>query len=84
MCITESSDVGPYDLMSTIIEDGNIDDAAKQVIGNRGAPGIDGMKVDELLPRIKLNREILKDELMTGRYKPTPVRRVEIPKDTEG
>ena len=84
MCITESSDVGPYDLMSAIIEDGNIDDASKQVIGNRGAPGIDGMKVDELLPWLKLNREILKDELMTGRYKPTPVRRVEIPKDNGG
>lgn len=84
MCITESMDVGPYDLMSAIVEDDNIDEAAKQVIGNRGAPGIDGMKVDELLPWLKLNRETLKDELMTGRYKPTPVRRVEIPKDNGG
>ena len=79
---TESVDTEPYyDLMQKVIADDNIDKALKQVVGNRGAPGVDGMTVYELEPWLKLNREVLKDELESGRYAPTPVRRKEIPKD---
>lgn len=79
---TESVDTEPcYDLIQKVIADDNIDMALKQVVGNRGAPGVDGMTVYELEPWLKLNREILKDELESGRYAPTPVRRKEIPKD---
>lgn len=82
MCIVQSVDEGPYhELMSRVIEDSNIDKAFERVVGNRGAPGIDGMTVYELGPWLKTNREELKDELMTGRYSPSPVRRHEIPKD---
>lgn len=82
---TESVDTGPYDhLMKAVIDDNNIDEALKRVVGNRGAPGVDGMDVTELEPWLKLNREFLKDELESGRYAPTPVRRKEIPKDSGG
>ena len=55
---TESVDTGPYDhLMKAVIDDNNIDEALKRVVGNRGAPGVDGMDVTELEPWLKLNRE---------------------------
>ena len=85
MCVTESVGRGPYlDLMKDVIADDNIDRALKQVVGNRGAPGVDGMSVYELEPWLKNNREEFKDMLESGRYVPTPVRRREIPKDNGG
>lgn len=42
------------------------------------------MQVDELLPFLKENQEILSQEIRSGNYKPNPVRRVEIPKETKG
>lgn len=85
MCVTESVGRGPYlDLMKDVIADDNIDRALKQVVGNRGAPGVDGMTVYELEPWLKNNREEFKDMLESGRYVPTPVRRKEIPKDNGG
>ena len=48
---------------------------------NKGAGGIDGMQVDELLPFLKEHREELVQSLRGGKYRPKPVRRVEIPKE---
>ncbi|MFQ8637234.1 MAG: group II intron reverse transcriptase/maturase, partial [Acutalibacteraceae bacterium] len=45
---------------------------------------IDGMQVDELLPFLRENQETLIQEIRGGNYKPNPVRRVEIPKETKG
>ena len=42
------------------------------------------MQVDELLPFLRRNQEALIQEVREGRYKPNPVRRVEIPKETKG
>ena len=85
ICVTESVGRGPYlDLMKDVIADDNIDKALKQVVGNRGAPGVDGMSVYELEPWLKNNREEFKDMSESGRYVPTPVRRKEIPKDNGG
>ena len=73
MLCADSVDMGPYDnLMKDVIADDNIDMALKRVVGNRGAPGVDGMTVYELEPWLKLNREMLKDELESGRYTPRP------------
>ena len=83
--ITESDVREAYhNLMPFVIADENIDRAMEQVVGNRGAPGVDGMTVDELEPWLKTNREELKDQLMSGCYVPIPVRRKEIPKDNGG
>jgi RNA-directed DNA polymerase len=47
---------------------------------NKGAPGIDGMTVDELGAHLKANWPTIRAQLVAGTYQPKPVRRVEIPK----
>lgn len=68
-------------LLEQILSTENLNRAYKQVKRNKGAGGIDGMQVDELLPFLIENREELKKALRDGKYRPKPVRRVEIPKD---
>jgi RNA-directed DNA polymerase len=53
-------------------------------MANKGAPGVDGMTVEELMPYLKTNWSRIKEELLEGRYKPNPVKRVEIPKPNGG
>lgn len=62
----------------------NLNKAYKQVKSNKGSGGIDGMQVDELLPYLRENQKTLIQEIRDGKYKPNPVRRVEIPKETKG
>ena len=54
------------------------------MVPNKGASGIDGMQVDELLSFLRANQDTLIQEIRNGKYKPNPVRRVEIPKETKG
>jgi RNA-directed DNA polymerase len=54
------------------------------VVRNGGAPGVDGMTVDDLLPYCREHWPRIREELFGGRYKPQPVRRVEIPKPDGG
>ena len=68
-------------LMERILARGNLNKAFMQVKRNKGAGGIDGMQVDELLPYLKGNREELLQSLWDGTYRSKPVRRVEIPKE---
>lgn len=58
--------------------------AFKKVKANKGAPGIDGISTEQLARYLKSNWDRIKDEIRTGRYKPLPVRRVEIPKPGGG
>ena len=71
-------------LMEKILSNDNLNQAYKKVKSNRGAGGVDGMNVDELLSFLRDNGTQLKQQLMDGKYKPNPVRRVEIPKETKG
>ena len=71
-------------LMEKILSNDNLNQAYKKVKSNKGAGGVDGMSVDELLPFFRDNGTQLKQQLMEGKYKPSPVRRVEIPKETKG
>ena len=71
-------------LMEKILSNDNLNKAFKKVKSNRGAGGVDGMNVDELLSFLRDNGTQLKQQLMDGKYKPNPVRRVEIPKETKG
>ena len=71
-------------LMEKILSNDNLNKAFKKVKSNRGAGGVDGMNVDELLSFLRDNGMQLKQQLMDGKYKPNPVRRVEIPKETKG
>jgi RNA-directed DNA polymerase len=68
-------------LLEQILDRDNLNRAYKQVKRNRGAGGIDGMQVDELLPYLRENKKELVQSLRNGKYRPKPVRRVEIPKE---
>jgi len=68
-------------LLEKILDSGNLNRAYKRVKSNKGSHGIDGMSVDELLPYLKQNGEAITRSILEGKYKPNPVRRVEIPKE---
>lgn len=71
-------------LLENMLSDENIMEAYKQVKRNKGAPGVDGMTIDELKGYLDENLEIIKEQIRTRKYKPSPVRRVEIPKENGG
>lgn len=71
-------------LMEEILSKDNMFFALKRVERNRGSHGVDGMKVDELLPFLRQNWQSIKDSILKGEYKPEAVRRVEIPKPDGG
>lgn len=71
-------------LLEQIVDKRNFFEAYKKVVANKGSHGIDGMRVDELLPYLQGNYETLKENLLKEVYKPLPVRRVEIPKPNGG
>jgi RNA-directed DNA polymerase len=67
-------------LMEEIIEGENLKQALKQVERNKGAAGVDGMRVGELRGYLKQEWPRLREQLLSGKYEPQAVRRVEIPK----
>ena len=71
-------------LLEKILEPGNLNLAYKRVKANKGSHGVDGMSVDELLPFLKQNGKLIKQSILEGTYRPSPVRRVEIPKPDGG
>lgn len=68
------------DLLEEILDRDNLNKAYKQVKRNHGAPGIDGMSVEDALPWLQEHRDELLQSIREGGYKPSPVRRKEIPK----
>ena len=72
------------DLMEKILERGNLNKAYQRVKSNNGAPGIDGMTVEEALPWLKEHKKELLESIKGGWFKPNPVRRKEIPKPDGG
>ena len=68
------------ELIEWILQDRNIDEAIEAVKRNKGAAGVDGMTVDELDAYFALHRNEIKAQIRAGEYKPSPVRRVYIPK----
>lgn len=71
---------GAEDLLEVILDRENLNRAYQQVKRNHGAPGIDGMTVEAALPWLRENRDELLQRIREGRYRPSPVRRKEIPK----
>ena len=68
-------------LLEVIVSPYNISRAIRKVVSNGGSGGVDGMTVDELSRYWELRGTELKELILTGTYKPAPVRRVDIPKD---
>ena len=66
--------------MEAVVERENLKKALEQVKRNKGAPGVDGMTVDDLPAYLKEHWPTIRAQLLDGTYKPQPVRRVEIPK----
>ena len=80
-------EVGKQDganLLEKILHRDNLNRAYKRVRANKGAPGIDGMTIEDALPWLREHREELLDTIRQGKYKPQPVRRKEIPKPDGG
>lgn len=71
-------------LMEEILERENLKKALKRVQANKGAPGIDGVTVDELPDYLREHWPTMREQLLEGIYKPQPVKRVEIPKPNGG
>ena len=71
-------------LMEQILSSENLNRAYLQVVRNKGAEGVYGMKYTELKEHLAKNGENIKEQLRTRKYKPQPVRRVEIPKPDGG
>ena len=72
------------DLLEKVLDRDNLNRAYKRVKANKGAPGVDGMTVEEALPWLKEHGKELTDSIRQGKYKPDPVRRKEIPKPDGG
>ena len=62
----------------------NCQQALRRVKGNKGSPGIDGMRVEELPGYLKQHWPDIREQLWSGTYQPQPVRRVEIEKPDGG
>lgn len=85
--VTQRGDEQPafgHDLLERILQRDNLWMAWKRVRANKGAPGVDGMTLDEFPDWAKAEWERVATELETGRYRPAPVKRVEIDKPDGG
>ncbi len=71
-------------LIERMIENGNMNAAWRQVKGNKGAAGVDGLAIEQSAERIRREWEKIKAQLLAGTYRPQPARRVEIPKANGG
>jgi RNA-directed DNA polymerase len=70
--------------MEEICERRNLETALSRVRANKGAPGVDGMTVDDLVDQLKQQWPVIREQLLQGTYEPLPVKRVEIPKPDGG
>ena len=71
-------------LLEAILYKDNLNRAYKRVKANKGAAGVDGMTIEEALPYLKEHQQELINRILRGKYTPSPVRRVEIPKPDGG
>ena len=71
-------------LMEEVVVGANLRRALKRVQANKGSPGADGMTVGALTGYLRQEWPRLREELLTGKYRPQAVKRVEIPKPNGG
>jgi RNA-directed DNA polymerase len=80
---TESPAIGEQ-LMEEVCERENCRQALSRVKANKGSAGVDGMTVQQLPEHLKQHWPVIREQLLSGSYKPQPVKRVEIPKPDGG
>src|SRR3984893_8837332 len=71
-------------LMEEVCERENLKEALRQVKGNKGSAGMDGITVDQLTDVLQQHWPVIREPLLNGTYEPKPVRRVGIPKPDGG
>lgn len=71
-------------LMEEVCQRDNLWKALKRVQANKGSPGVDGMTVKQLPGYLKRHWPKIREQLLSGTYRPQPVKRVEIPKPEGG
>ena len=71
-------------LMEEVCERENLKEALRQVKGNKGSAGVDGITVNQLTDYLKQHWPVIREQLLNGTYEPKPVRRVETPNRTAG
>jgi RNA-directed DNA polymerase len=71
-------------LMEEVCERENLKEALRRVKANKGSAGVDGMTIGGITDYLKQHWPAIREQLLTGTYKPKPVRRVEIPKPDGG
>ncbi len=71
-------------LLEEILSRDNMRRAYKRVVANKGASGVDGITTDEVKQYLAENWEEIREQIRNRKYKPLPVRRVEIPKPNGG
>jgi len=79
----ETSD-GTPGLIEEVLCRENVMAAYRRVVSNAGAPGVDGMSVEDLMPYCREHWAAIREKLLEGTYRPQPVRRVTIPKPGGG
>ena len=82
--IWKERDSAEPDILGKILDKDNLNRAYKRVKANKGAPGVDGMTIEAALPWLKEHNHELTERIRRGKYTPSPVRRVEIPKPDGG
>ena len=78
------TDLQTTGLLEKILHRNNLNKAYKKVKSNKDSGGVDGMCVEELLTYLREHGKDLNQQILEGKYKPNPVRRVEIPKEEKG
>lgn len=76
----EKAEVEARSLMEEVLRRENVMAAYKRVVANGGAPGVDGMTVEELMGYCREHWPRIREEIRSGAYCPQPVKKVEIPK----
>ena len=76
--------LGRVDLLSQALARANMALAWKRVKANRGSAGADGLTIEATKEYLKAHWPRIREELYAGRYRPQPVRRVQIPKPAGG
>ena len=78
---SERKEETDMELLEEILNPENLNKAYKKVYQNKGASGVDGIAVEEIADYIKDNKERITNQIRNRKYKPQPVRRVQIPKE---
>lgn len=79
----ELGNTGPGLLLAALARE-NLQQAWKRVRANKGAAGIDGLDIDQTAVHLRTAWPVIREQLLSGKYRPLPVRRVTIPKPDGG